>query len=79
MMLYHNTKFGNKFFCGSGFKRYIPDKQSLTFWTFALDLECSTPIFLQNTPAYDADYKTKCGCKHTSFLEDIVETVIFRV
>ena len=40
-----------------------------------LDPEHSNPIFLQNTPVYDA--KTKFGCKQTSNLEDKVEIIIF--
>ena len=37
------------------FRRYCPDKHSLTFWTCCdLDLQPSNPIFQQDTLAYDA-------------------------
>ena len=56
MMLRHQTKFGYKMFCSS------EDIIGQTFTQFTdilnlhcdLDLEHSTPIFPQNSPAYDA-------------------------
>ena len=54
MMLHHNTKFGNKMFCGS--------KDILSGQTFIdilnlccdLDLEHSDPVISKGTLAYDA-------------------------
>ena len=60
------------------FRRYCPDKHSLTFWTCCdLDLQPSNPIFQQDTLAYDAVLSNKFGCKPTSSLEDTTEIVIF--
>ena len=74
-MLHHNTKLGNKMFCGS----------KNTIWTITdilnhccdLDFECSNPLFHRILRLMMLFYQTMFGCKWTSSLEDIVEMVIF--
>ena len=61
------------------FRRYHPNKHSLTFWTSAVALTLNTVTqFLHRTHwLMMLYYQTKFGCKRTSCLEDRVEIVIF--
>ena len=61
------------------FRRYLPHKHPLIFWTFAVTLTMNLVMqFLNRTlQLMMLYYKTKFGSKWTSSLEDAVETVIF--
>ena len=51
MMLHHYTKFGNK--C-SAVQRVSSKQRFSEILSLCCDLDCSNPIFLLDTPAYDA-------------------------
>ena len=78
ILQHHHTKFGNKTKI-LWFRRYHPDKYSLTFLTFGVTLTLSAVIqFVRRTLwLIMLYYQTEFGCKRTSSLEDIVEIVIF--
>ena len=54
------------------FRRYCPDKYSLTFWTFSVTLTLNAVIpFSHRTLRLMMLYKqTKCDCKRTRSLQD---------
>ena len=61
------------------FRRYHPDKHSLTSWTFVMILTLNTVIQILHRTLWlmMLYYQCKFGCKQTSSLEDIEEIVIF--
>ena len=52
IMMHHNTKFGNQIF--GGLEDIIWTNIDILTLCCDLDLDCSNPIFSQNTLAYDA-------------------------
>ena len=71
MMVHYNTKFGNKMF---GVLEDITWTNIDIFTLHCdLDLECSNPIYSQDTLAYDDVYhQTKFGCQGINSSKDIL-------
>ena len=67
ILQHHHTKFGNKTKI-LWFRRYHPDKYSLTFLTFGVTLTLSAVIqfFRRTLWLIMLYYHIKCGCKRTS-------------
>ena len=61
------------------FRKYRPDKHSLTFRTFVVTLTLNTviPFFHRTLRLMMLYYQTKFRCKPTSCLEDTADIVIF--
>ena len=58
------------------FRRYHPDKHSLTFWTFAVTLIAVTQFLHSTLGLMMLYYQSNFDCKWTSSFEDIVEIII---
>ena len=89
MIIHHNNKFGQKKWSSSPgnieqtwsdtWRKYHPDKHSLTFLTFTMTLTFNAviPFFHRKLWLMTVYYQTKFGCKLTSSLQDTREIVIF--
>ena len=74
MVMHHNIKFGNKIY--SSLENIIWTNTDILTLCCDLDLECSNPIFSQDTLAYVVMmmyHQTKFGCQSISSSEDIVK------
>ena len=71
MIMYYQTKFGNK--------RISNSKDTVEIRTFAvtLTLNAVIPFFNRTLWLMMLYYQTKFGCKPTNSLEDTTEIVIF--
>ena len=68
MILHHHTKFDNKMFCSS--ENITQTFSDILNLCCDLDLECSNPIFPQNTLAYDDVLPNQVWLQTTSSLDD---------